>query len=232
MIFNLTPKRFQGTFRNRYDAAMTLSSILTEELPGSGIDPNDCVLVGIPRGGLYMACSMSLKMGIPVDCAFIGKVGYPGHPECAMLAVDSDGKITVDGRRENPDFIESPTIRNIIKERIQEIRKLESELGCPSPKPSFKGKPVIIVDDGIATGMTARAAIYMTRDRGAGTVILAVPVIAKLAFNELERRVDMIVTPFIPDDFYAVSDYYEDFTPLEIDELKLSIKGANWYRGQ
>ena len=230
MKFHFVPKRFQGTYRNRYDAALTLSSILTEELPESGINLQDCVIVGIPRGGLFMAGSMSLKMGIPLDCAVIGKVGYPGHPECAMLAVDSDGKVTVNGRRENPDFIESPTIRNVIRERIQEIKKLESELGCPSPKPLFNGKPVIIVDDGIATGMTARAAIYMVRERGAGTVILAVPVIAKLAFNELERRVDLLVTPFIPDDFYAVSDYYEDFTPLEIDDLKLSIKGANWFR--
>jgi len=229
VVFHFNPNRFQGTYRNRYDAAITLAAILRDELPQKGIAPKDCVIVGIPRGGLYLAFSISVEMGIPLDCAAIGKVGYPGHPECAMLAVDSEGKITVNGRRDDAESIESPTIRKIIKSKIEQTHNMESEIGCPLPKPSFRGKPVIIADDGIATGMTAKAAIYMVRDRGAGTVILATPVIAKLAFNSLEKKVEHIITPFIPDDFYAVSDYYEDFTPFDTKELKDAIKGANWY---
>lgn len=176
-----------------------------------------------------MVSLMSTEMNLPIDCTVIGKVGYPGHPECAMLAVDSDGKVTVNGRRDNADFIESPTIRNIVNERIVEVRKIEKELRGDVQKPGFNGRPVIIVDDGIATGMTAKGAIYMVRDRKAGTVILATSVISPLAYNAIERQVDIFVCPIVPSTFYAVSDFYEDFEPLSMEELQKSLKGANWF---
>jgi len=225
------PHRFSGTYVNRYDAAKVLSTILLYELPEKGVHLDKCVLAGIPRGGLYMVSLMSTEMNLPIDCAVIGKVGYPGHPECAMLAVDSDGKVTVNGRRDNAEFIESPTIRNIVNERIEEVRKIEKELRGDIPKPDFDGRPVIIVDDGIATGMTAKGAIYMVRDRKAGTVILATSVISPLAYNAIERQVDIFICPIVPSTFYAVSDFYEDFEPLSMEELQKSLKGANWFGG-
>ena len=231
MTFRAASHHFPGTFTNRYDAAKVLVRILAEELPLKGIEIARCVLAGIPRGGLYMVAMMSTEMNLPIDCAVIGKVGYPGHPECAMLAVDSDGKVTVNGRRDNPDFIESPTIRKIVEERIKDVKKNEIELRGDIAKPDFGGRPVIIVDDGIATGMTAKGAIYLAKDRGAGAIILATPVISPLAYNTIERQVDVFICPIVPSTFYAVSDFYEDFNPLTMDELKESLKGANWFKG-
>jgi putative phosphoribosyl transferase len=193
-------------FRDRRDAGERLAARLA---PFADESP---LVVGLPRGGVVVAAAVAEALGAPLDVIVVRKLGVPSQPELGMGAV-GEGGVTV--RTEpviraagvTPAQFEAAATR----EREEVTRRAEAFRGGRPPH-SLAGRTVIVVDDGIATGGTARAALEVVRAHGAGRVVLAVPVAPPDTLRDLEPAADEIVCLESPTWFNAVGQYYADFT--------------------
>lgn len=197
-------------FRDRHDAGRQLA----EEL-GAYAGRDDVVVLGIPRGGVVIGGEIARLLDLPLDVVVSSKVGAPGNPEYAVGAVDPDGRVTA-----NPaagyEISELEHLAREVRERV--TRRADLYRGG-KVQPELAGLTVILVDDGIATGLTALAALRYVRSHGAAHVILAVPVIAAGAVNEVSLFADEIVAIERPEVFYAVGQYYRSFAQVSDDEV-------------
>jgi predicted phosphoribosyltransferase len=203
-------------FRDRVDGGRQLAKCL-EHYRGA-----DGVVLGVPRGGVVTAAEAAGILGLPLDVVVVRKIGAPGNEEFAVGAIDADGAVV-----RNPDvrvpeaYLEraSSEQRDEIGRRLAAYRDGRAEL-------RLAGRLVIVADDGIATGLTALAAVRFVRRHGAARVVLAVPVIAHEASETLSREVDELVAVEIPHVFYAVGQFYEYFPQTEDEEVKALLGGA------
>jgi predicted phosphoribosyltransferase len=177
----------------------------------------DAVVLALPRGGLPVGARIAESIDAPLDIVLVRKIGAPGQPELAIGAIVDGPKPYVYLNAEFirildvPDsYLESEKARQL--EEINRRRKLYFGERQPAP---LEDKTVIVVDDGIATGATARAALQAVRDRGAEEVILAAPVAAAQSVEELKKEADKIVTVLTPQDMGAIGFYYRDFHQLD-----------------
>ncbi|KAB8171024.1 phosphoribosyltransferase [Streptomyces sp. 3MP-14] len=177
------------------------------------------VVLGLPRGGVPVAAEVATALGAPLDVAVVRKLGLPAQPELAMGAIAEDGARVlndqvVGGARVNEDALDGVEAR----ERAELDRRSLAYRG-ERPRVSVVDRTVVVVDDGIATGATARAACRSARTRGAARVVLAVPV----APTDWERRIggeaDELVCPEVVDDFLAVGQFYADFAQTTDEEV-------------
>lgn len=199
-------------FRNRTDAGEQLGKRLVED----GIDAD--IVLGIPRGALPVARPVADVLDAPLDIVVASKLGAPGNPELAIGAVASDGSLwlnddLVDRVRAPEDFIEGE--RAVEAENAHEKTEQYREGGR---LPDLRGKRVVVVDDGVATGATAIACLRQVREAGAAHVVLAVPVGSPESIDELEAEADDIVALETPRDFRAVGQYYQDFGQVSDEE--------------
>lgn len=199
-------------FRNRTDAGEQLGKRLVED----GIDAD--IVLGIPRGALPVARPVADVLDAPLDIVVASKLGAPGNPELAIGAVASDGSLwlnddLVDRVRAPEDFIEGE--REVEAENAHEKTEQYREGGR---LPDLRGKRVVVVDDGVATGATAIACLRQVREAGAAHVVLAVPVGSPESIDELEAEADDIVALETPRDFRAVGQYYQDFGQVSDEE--------------
>jgi len=200
-------------FHDRVDAARQLA----EKLARFHGAP-DAVVLGIPRGGVVVAAEVARILGLPLDIVVVRKIGAPGNPEYAVGAIDEDGRVLRNlGASVSADYLEreAPLVRAEVERRLAAYR------GGRAAVP-LEGRTAILVDDGIATGLTARAAVEFVRSRGAASVVLAVPVIAQASAEELRRDVDELVAVGTPAVFYAVGEFYDVFgqtTDAEVERL-------------
>ncbi len=200
-------------FHDRVDAARQLA----EKLPRFHGAP-DAVVLGIPRGGVVVAAEVARILALPLDIVVVRKIGAPGNPEYAVGAIDEDGRVLRNpGASVSADYLEreAPLVRAEVERRLATYRGGRAAV-------SLEGKTAILVDDGIATGLTARAAVEFVRSRGAASVVLAVPVIAQASAEELRRDVDELVAVGTPAIFYAVGEFYDVFgqtTDAEVERL-------------
>lgn len=208
-------------FVNRNDAGRKLADCVVKYISSHGLQRNDFVIVGLPRGGVPVADEVARRLNCPLEILVSKKLPLPGQPECAIGAVSSDGIVVL-----NPQLPDTPDWRQYIDQHCQRLRKLtqdtETEFYSLAGRQrtwTCKDKVVIIVDDGIATGMTAIAAAQTARHRGAKSVVLAAPVIGSEAYELLEPHVDGIVAVLVPQDFGAVGIYYVDFAQTSTDEV-------------
>lgn len=204
-------------FRDRTDAGRQLA----ERLDAFRGAP-DALVLGIPRGGVVVAAEVARALGVPLDVVVTRKIGAPGNPEYAVAAMDEDGHVV--RSRVAPvseEYLSRATEldREEIRRRVREYRGSEREL-------QLAGKAVLLVDDGIATGLTARAAIRFVRERGAARVVLAVPVIARTSAEELRRETDELVAVSEPWDFSAVGQFYERFEQTSDEEVRGLLGGT------
>ncbi len=202
-------------FRDRRDAGRTLA----EEL-GRYASDDEAVVLGIPRGGVVVAGEVARLLGLPLDVVIASKIGAPANPEFAIGAVDPDGRVTP-----NPEggyeIIELEHLARPVRERIQ--RRIELYRGGLEPV-DLEGATAIVVDDGIATGLTAIAALRYVRAQGAARVALAAPVISASAVQAVSAYADEIIAPQTPDLFYSVGQFYRSFGQTSDDEV-LEILG-------
>ncbi len=185
------------------------------------------VVVGLPRGGVPVACEVALALEAPLDVLIVRKIGMPDQPEVAMGAIGEGGVVVV-----NEDLMSAMNITKAQFALIEEREQVELERRVHryrqdrEPVP-LEGRTVVIVDDGIATGSTARAACQVARARGAARVVLAVPVGAARAMEDLRGYVDELVSLGVADGPFAVGQFYEEFDQTLDEQVSECLDRAN-----
>ncbi len=201
-------------FSDRVDAGKQLASAIAP------LVSKDAIILAIPRGGVVVGFEVAKALGIPLDIIIPRKIGAPDNPELAIGAVTEDGTIVL-----NMDVVEYLNVPEayIKKESEKQRREIERRLKTyraeAPPYPSLKNRQVIIVDDGIATGATMKAALASARNRGAKTIIMAVPVGPPSTLKEMEKAANHIVCLQKPETFYAIGQFYEDFAQTTDEEV-------------
>jgi predicted phosphoribosyltransferase len=203
-------------FSNRVDAGKRLAAALTD------FKRKNAVVLAIPRGGVVVGYEIASELNLPLDVIIPRKIGAPDNPELAIGAMTEDGTIILDRNlvaylRVPESYIkeESERQKDEIERRLKMYRKNE-------PYPTLKGRDVIVVDDGIATGSTMKAALASVKNRGAKTVIVAVPVGPPDTIKELKTLADRVVCLYMPEYFAAIGQFYSDFdqtSDAEVTEL-------------
>jgi putative phosphoribosyl transferase len=210
-------------FRDRREAGRRLAERL------SGLRASSPLVLGLPRGGVPVAFEVAKALGAPLDVLVVRKLGVPFQPELGMGAVGEDGVRVL-----NPDVLRQAGVTETqlaeveARERAQvEERAVRLRRGRPAIP--LEGRTVVIVDDGLATGGTARAAVHVARARGADRVILAVPVAPPETVAALRRDADDVVAVEIPEPFFAIGGWYADFSPTSDDEVieLLTVAGGD-----
>lgn len=203
------------TFINRTDAGVQLAEKVENYVSENKIDKTDLLVVGLPKGGVVVALEVARKLSCPVDVLVSKKLAYPNKPELAIGAVSSDGLTVL-----NNDLPKNRPWQHYIEGQEEELlhlsKTIENKLYKLSQrnKPLYKGKTVIVVDDGIATGMTAVSALKTAKKRGAKTVILAVPIMSLANRDFLSDNCDALINISAPEYLVSVSHYYLDFRPI------------------
>ena len=192
---------------------------LAESLSGYA-DREDVIVLGLPRGGVPVAAEVAKRLNAPLDVFVVRKLGLPGHPELAMGAIASGGVRVFNGEVVNALRIPDEVIDAVSGEELVELQRREKVYRAGLPQLEVEGKTVIVVDDGIATGSTMLAAVSALRQLNAARIVVAAPVIAATAYCELQRQTDEIIAVMTPERFYAVGQWYEDFSQTSDDEVR------------
>ena len=201
-------------FANREEAGQLLAEKL---LDYTGRD--DVIVLGLPRGGVPVAFEVAQRLRVPLDVFIVRKLGVPGFEELAVGAIASGGVrvLNEDVARSLPNAEE--VIESITARETAELQRREESYRDGRPAPELRGKTVILVDDGLATGATMRAAVAALRQRDVARIVVAAPVGAPETCREFEHEVDEIVCAMAPDYFQAVGQYYEDFSQTSDEEV-------------
>jgi putative phosphoribosyl transferase len=202
-------------FADRREAGQLLASHLMHY---SGRD--DVVVLALPRGGVPVGFEVAEALGAPLDVFLVRKLGVPGHEELAMGAIASGGvrvlnESVVQGLRIPPRWIDE-----VAAVEQAELERRERAYRGDRALPDMRGKTGILVDDGLATGATMRAAAVALRRLGPAKVVVAVPAAASETCEEFRREVDEIVCARTPEPFYAVGVWYRDFSPTSDQEVR------------
>src|SRR2546422_5931055 len=205
----------EGAFPNRAEAGRLLGLKLSKY---AGCD--DVIVLGLPRGGVPVAYEVAQALRVPLDVFIVRKLGVPGFEELAVGAIASGGVrvLNEDVMRALPnakEIIESVTARE-----TAELERREQSYRDGRPAPELRDRVVILVDDGLATGATMRAAVAALRQRGVAKIVVGAPVGAPDTCREFEEEVDEIVCATAPEFFQAVGQYYEDFSQTSDEEVR------------
>ncbi len=201
-------------------------SLLTSDPGDAGLGPVAPVVLALPRGGVPVAAPVAQALGVPLSVLVVRKLGAPGQPELAIGAIAAIGD-----RVEqviNTDWVRQLGLSDRRLSRLidRETAVLQSRVAAFGSAPPVAGRVVIVVDDGLATGATMRAAVAAVRRAGASLVIAAAPVGAAEACHDLEQLADLVICPRRPDPFRAVGEHYRDFTQTTDSEV-LEILGRS-----
>ena len=184
------------------------------------------VVLAIPRGGVPVGKEVADKIGAPLDLVITRKIGAPGEPELAIGAVSQEGEIITDPELVTMLKISQEYLREQSAIQVEEIRNRMKKYRGDRPYPELAGKTVVIVDDGIATGSTIRAAVKSVKKRNAAEVILAAPVGPPDTVQELSKIVDRVVCLSTPEGFYAIGQFYEEFEQVEDEKVREIMRSA------
>jgi len=205
----------EGAFPDRAEAGRVLATKLSRY---AGSD--DVIVLGLPRGGVPVAYEVAQSLRVPLDVFMVRKLGVPGFEELAVGAIASGGVrvLNEDVVRALPNADE---IIDAVTERENlELERREQQYRSNRPAPEISGRTVILIDDGLATGATMRAAVKALRQREAARIVVAVPVGPPDTCKEFEDVADEVVCASAPEFFQAVGQYYEDFSQTSDDEVR------------
>lgn len=195
-------------FQNRIEAGLLLADKLKNYQTGTGL------VLAIPRGGVPVAYAVAKELGLPIELILTKKIGHPTNKEYAIGAASLTDYFTIPHENVTEEYIQAEIVR--IRTRLKEMYKIF--MGDQQPA-DLQGKTVIIIDDGIATGNTLLGTIQLLRKSKPGKMIIAVPVASRSAVNKLAKEVDEIVVVYVPDQFYGVGAFYEDFEQVTDEEV-------------
>lgn len=187
---------------------------------------DDLIVLALPRGGVPVAYEIAVALHAPLDVLVVRKLGIPHHEEYAMGAIAQGGIRILNEDAVNFYHISTQAIQQVADRELQELQRREKVYRGNRPWPNLKGKCVILVDDGLATGATMHAAIKAVKHQEAGKIIMAIPVASVQALNELKAYVDEVVCLMVPEPFYSVGKWYTEFNQTSdhevLDLLKLA----------
>jgi putative phosphoribosyl transferase len=208
-------------YRDRQHAGKLLANFLKRYA-----DCEDVVVLGLPRGGVPVAFEVATALGAPLDVFVVRKLGVPGYPELAMGAIATGGAIVLN--REVVDGLQIPkeTIDAVVQAERRELERREREYRGDRPPLDVTGRTVILIDDGLATGASMRAAIAALRQRRPKRIVVGVPIAAPETCEEVGREVDDIVCAATPEPFQAVGLWYRDFSQTSDEEVRRLLEQA------
>lgn len=202
-------------FRNRSEAGHELARPLVAY---SGRP--DVLVLALPRGGVPVAFALAADLRVPMDLFLVRKLGVPWQPELAMGAVASGGVRVINRDVVRACGITDEQIERASAEQNALLEQNERLLRNGRPAPNLHGKIVILVDDGLATGSTMRAAVAAVRTQQPQRIVAAAPVSAETTCNEMRTEVDELVCASTPEPFWAVGQWYADFSPVSDQEVR------------
>src|SRR5579863_513671 len=206
--------------KDRTEAGKTLADRLIDYKNAA-----ETIILALPRGGVPVAYEIANKLNLPLDLLIVRKLGYPGHEEYAMGAITFGDIFYI-----NPDVaykidINAPDIQAIIKKERQEYFRRNQLYRNNKPMPDVKGKRIILVDDGVATGSSIIAAIMALKELSPKEIVVAVPILPPDTLSNLKSLVTKVIFLYTPEPFGSVGSWYEDFPQTEDDEvIKLCAK--------
>ena len=202
-------------YRDRADAGRAVAGRLAD-YAGRG----DVLVLALPRGGVPVAFEVARALEAPLDVFLVRKLGVPGREELAMGAIATGGV-----RLMNRDVVENLRIPERVIDEVAateraELERREREYRADRPPPEVAGRTVIVVDDGLATGASMRAAVVALRRRHPARIVVAVPIASAATCEEFRELVDQVVCAQTPEPFHAVGHWYEDFSQTSDDEVR------------
>ncbi|MSU61955.1 MAG: phosphoribosyltransferase [Pedosphaera sp.] len=209
-------------FRNRVEAGQLLAKRLMNYANRS-----DVLVLALPRGGVPVAYEVAQALNAPLDVFVVRKLGVPGYEELAMGAIASGGVRVLNGSVVESLGISSETIDTVAARELRELKRRERAYRHDLPAPAVQGSTVILVDDGIATGSTMRAAIEALRHLKAARIVVAVPTASFSTVREMRPDVDELVAVMMPADFSGVGQWYQDFSQTTDEEVRDLLERGN-----
>jgi predicted phosphoribosyltransferase len=199
--------------------------VLAEELREYAGRP-DVVVLALPRGGVPVAYEVATRLGVPLDAFVVRKLGVPGYEEFAMGAIAPGGVIVLNSEVIEGVGIPKAAIERVIASEQAELARREQVYRAGRPPLDVAGKVVILVDDGLATGSTMRAAVAALRQRGARRIVVGVPIASPETCEELSAEVDQIVCAATPKPFVAVDRWYANFEQTTDEGVRQLLEAA------
>ncbi|QKW26777.1 dienelactone hydrolase family protein [Streptomyces seoulensis] len=207
-------------FRNRPQAGRRLGDRLAH------LSGQDVVVLGLPRGGVPVAAEVAALLGAPLDLCLVRKLGVPAQPELAMGAIGEDGVRVIDDTVAGRAGVPAHALARVEERERRELARRAVRYRGERPPVAVAGRTVVLVDDGVATGSTARAACRTVRARGAARIVLAVPVAPPDWTARLAGEADELISLETPAAFFAVGQFYDDFTQLDDDDVVACLRRA------
>src|SRR5579883_258629 len=203
----------EGKYIDRREAGRILANHLEKYT-----NRPDVIVLALPRGGVPVAYEIANVLSAPLDVFIVRKLGVPGHEELAMGAIAMGGAVVFNEEIVSDLHIPQTAIDHVIDSEQQELQRRERVYRGDRPFPTLQDKIVILVDDGIATGATMRAAIKAIYQQQPASVIMAVPVAEITTCEMMEKLVDQVICPLKPMNLYAVGQWYKDFSQTTDEE--------------
>lgn len=201
-------------YQDRREAGRILAEHLQNHLP-----PGEPVILGLPRGGVPVAFEVARALNAPLEVCVVRKIGAPDQPELGIGAIAAGGCEVLNRPLISQLGLTQLQIAMVADRETTELTRREALYCDNRPRVSVGGRVAVLIDDGLATGFTMRAAIAAMQSEGASSIVVAVPVGARDTCLEIGREVDELICPFRPDPFHAVGLWYRDFTPTTDAEV-------------
>ena len=212
----------ERTFRDRADAGRQLAERLSNYA-----NRDDVIVLALPRGGVPVGYEVAKRLHVPLDVFVVRKLGVPGYEELALGAIASGGVrvLNQDVVRILPDA--DRIVEAVTTNEIMELERRERVYRDDRPPLDVRGRTVILIDDGLATGATMHAAVQALREQGPAKIVVAVPVCAPETCREIQKVADETVWLFAPEWFHGVGQFYDDFSQTSDDEVSRLLAEAN-----
>ena len=201
-------------FKDRVDAGKKLAKELSNYANRS-----DVLILALPRGGVPVAFEVAKELNVKMDVFIVRKLGVPGNEELAMGAIASDNIIVLNEDVVRSYHISKQVIDAVATRELRELERREHTYRRSRPKPNINGSTVILIDDGLATGATMRAAAAAVKTKNPTKIVIAVPTGAPDTCRSFEGKVDEVICAVTPEPFYGVGAWYEDFSQTTDEEV-------------
>jgi putative phosphoribosyl transferase len=208
-------------FRDRTEAGRLLAQKLREYA-----NRDDVVVLALPRGGVPVAYEVANTLNVPLDIFLVRKLGLPGHEELAMGAIASGGVRVLNKEVVRALNIPDEIVDEVAEKEERELERREREYRGGRPPVDVRGRTAILIDDGLATGSSMRAAALALRNNQPAQIVVAVPVGARSTCAEFESEVDKVVCAVTPEPFWGVGQWYRDFSQSSDEEVRDLLRRA------